>query len=333
MSSSIEACSSSNISLFLPAEVQDITLDDLFAELEEKEPDIRIFQDFLNQGGDINAQHLDADTLLNRAVKKGYQAIVTFLLEKNADLTIGDKDGDLPLHNAAWHCQSTIAILLLDHGADPSVCDKQQFTPLHQAAFKGQKDLVKRLLKNPLTDVNAKSRGDYTALHATAVTNKFEIAKMLIARGAKIDDQDADGRCALFWAASLGYTQIVNLLLENSASIDLKDQEGRDIFRMASINKQEEILKQLAEKLQRLRTKKHPKARQGRRAAIVSFGPISASAMGSKSMPAIPKQHLERPAPPPKAHSLPELFPLCSYKQVEAGKAETDKYQEHYIML
>ena len=54
-----------------------------------------------------------------------------------------------------------------------------------------------------------------------------ETVKLLMERGANIEDKDIDGHTPLLLAAKWGKTETVKLLIERRANIEAKDSKGR----------------------------------------------------------------------------------------------------------
>jgi uncharacterized protein len=88
------------------------------------------------------------------------------------------------------------------------------FTPLHLACFYGHRDAVACLLKwgaNP----SGRSRNIIagTPVHEAANTGQSDILMMLLAHGARVNATDSNGWTALHFAASKGFTDIVETLV------------------------------------------------------------------------------------------------------------------------
>ncbi|TGZ74094.1 hypothetical protein CRM22_001132, partial [Opisthorchis felineus] len=69
-------------------------------------------------------------------------------------------------------------------------------SPLHQACFRGHVDVAEYLLQNG-ADVNSKDQKQgYTALMFAAITGNRPLIKLLLQRGARINDTNKIGRTA-----------------------------------------------------------------------------------------------------------------------------------------
>ena len=96
---------------------------------------------------------------------------------------------------------------------------------LDKAVSENDVDAVKRLLSQG-ADVN-RSPFAFPPLATAASHGRTELAKMLIAAGAKVNAiESLSGGTALFWAAFNGHAEAVKLLLEKGADPNLKTKDG-----------------------------------------------------------------------------------------------------------
>ena len=146
-------------------------------------------------------------------------------------------------------------------------------------------DLVAvRNLLNQGSDVNeADSDGD-SALSCAARLDYTDIARLLIEKGAPIDSRNIDGDTPLMaviysYGSSFGgyYSQkkedIIRLLLEKGASLDLKNNDGATALNLAKdrhLTTVVKILKETAEKRERLAAKLAAQHAEDKRRALVA---------------------------------------------------------------
>jgi len=201
----------------------------------------------INAGADVDALDNDGITPLMCAVEEGEIAIVKLLLEK-ADVNVRSKYGDTalffaqdveiaqllldkgalvdaqdnseetPLINALnGNTGEDIAVLLLKYGANFHFFDFEGRTPLMRAVEYDYKDVFRWLLDHG-ADVNEKGESDdVTALILAAVYGRTEMVKLLLEKGALVNEEDCDGDTALICAIREGNGQIVDLLLDAGA--------------------------------------------------------------------------------------------------------------------
>jgi hypothetical protein len=179
-------------------------------------------------------------------------AIVRHLLDHGADPRLADEQGKTPLlmllrSSPPPKVRDTVLEWLLDAGADPyaemNVPPEERFRPGHHcvvwAASDANMTLLKRLERFPpeaLTravandhlqalrlmldrgsDVNAKTQGGYTALHAAVGNDREEVVEELLRRGADVNARDNTGQTALHVAASWGNVSIARRLVAAGA--------------------------------------------------------------------------------------------------------------------
>jgi ankyrin repeat protein len=99
---------------------------------------------------------------------------------------------------------------------------------------------VRRLLDRGV-DPNKRYGNNLTALMWAAgfsdgagVEDMDEILKLLIARGAVLDDRDNRGRTALMIAAATGHLSATELLLSHGADATLRDNGGKSAADLAA---------------------------------------------------------------------------------------------------
>ena len=99
--------------------------------------------------------------------------------------------------------------------------DSDHSTPLHCAVWKGHKDIVELLLKHG-ADVNAKNQNEHwgdTPLHAAAHANQRDIAEILIAHKADVNAKNSSGRTPLAETEFHKAKQVAKLLGEHGATL------------------------------------------------------------------------------------------------------------------
>jgi ankyrin repeat protein len=122
--------------------------------------------------------------------------------------------------NYLWNACPRQALNLLR--ADPSLVNmrdgEDQCTPLHHAARFGYKDVVVWLIGHG-ADVNAKAYNEFTPLH---LTERKDIAQILIKAGADLDQKDVWGNTALQNAAEEQHREVVEAILESGYKLNFR---------------------------------------------------------------------------------------------------------------
>jgi ankyrin repeat protein len=161
---------------------------------------IDVLEVLVLEKADVNQGTKDNFTPLYMAVEKQDLKIIKFLLEHGAKLDLAGNTGDQPIHMASALCNLFIMKILLDKGANIESQSNIGTTPLHEVVDKANLNLQPDLEK------------------------KLNAAKYLIARGAKIDAPNKEGKTALELVDS-NSMELINVL-EHPENIVLEDIES-----------------------------------------------------------------------------------------------------------
>jgi len=200
------------------------------------------------------------------AIKKGNSERVGELLKQRpALMKASTKNGTTPILLAVYADHPEIVESLLATGIEPNIFEaaatgrlqrvrellKKQptlakayspdgWTALHLNW--GHLDIVELLLKRG-ADINAVSRNKFiaTPLQGAVVGKRIQLARLLIARGAKVSPRGEGGDSPLHECAGNGAIEIARLLLDHGADINAKDDEGKTPLAIALEYKQSEM--------------------------------------------------------------------------------------------
>lgn len=205
-----------------------------------KAGETQIIELFLAHGAAIDARDLDGSTALFLAAEADRPAAVETLIAHGANVDLPGRSGITPVGAAAFMGSEQLVRLLLDKGADANTVDGTGKTAICYAAGRGFPAVVRRLLDRGV-DPNKRYGNDLTALMWAAgytdeagVNDMDEILKLLIERGAHVDDIDNRGRTALMIAAATGHTSAAELLLSHGADAALRDKSGKSAGDLAA---------------------------------------------------------------------------------------------------
>uniref|UniRef100_A0A3P8Z7X9 Protein kinase domain-containing protein n=1 Tax=Esox lucius TaxID=8010 RepID=A0A3P8Z7X9_ESOLU len=168
--------------------------------------------------GEVQKKKL-CDAIRNKDMSK----LMKILQPQDVDLLL---DGGCSLlhHAVTQGNEEAVKFLLLSH-ANTNLANARGSTPLHLATEKHQKGLAELLLGRRSTNANARDEDQYTALHCAAQNGDEAIARLLLDRGASINETDAQGRTPAHIACQHGHENVVRVLLSRGADIHVR---GRD---------------------------------------------------------------------------------------------------------
>ncbi|KAG6033296.1 hypothetical protein E4U41_006944 [Claviceps citrina] len=171
---------------------------------------------------------------LHTAAREGHVSTAEALLHTDPKLsTKRDDDGRCAIHWAASSNNVEIVTLLAGQKTfDPDVQDDSGWTPLMIAASLPDSEPVLRVLLSKGADVNEKTSNGQTALHFVASKKNTDIARLLLDssssshRPASTQVRDRRGQYPIHRAAAAGSVPMVSLLLQHRSPLNATDQEG-----------------------------------------------------------------------------------------------------------
>ena len=160
---------------------------------------------------------VDGYTALQQASWKGHTELVNFLLDRGADANLGDSLNRRPLYFAIINKHYNTVRVLLTKRADPLLADDNcGCAPLHWATRVGRTDMAELLLAHG-AEVDQVDSNGHTSLHEAAWLNSIDLAKLLLAHGADPSAQstkdDGLGSSPLHFAVRNNNINMVTLLL------------------------------------------------------------------------------------------------------------------------
>ncbi|HEX2919806.1 MAG TPA: ankyrin repeat domain-containing protein [Bacteroidales bacterium] len=161
----------------------------------------------------------NGNTPLNIACRgfKGDPVIIKYLINKGAKVNTKNDGGSTPLHGACWSCELDIIELLVTRGADVNARETYGGTPLRYALEPLEKAVF--LIEHG-ADINATSEGKTILHYALSFGSSDDLSKVLIEKGAIINQRDRFGNTELHLAAMKGFTQVAELLVKHGAKIN-----------------------------------------------------------------------------------------------------------------
>ena len=205
--------------------------------------DYKIMKLLLKKGADVNGLIDNCRTIVMSASSKGYQDIVELCLNYNCDLNITDEFGWTALTLACVNDHVNIVELLLNAGASPNVKrGNNGQTGLILVSNKGYFEIAKLLLLKgadpSITDINQN-----TALHYSIVNGYQNITVLLLENNANPNALNYEQLTPLVLASKIGCYDIVKLLLDRGADANISDNDGWTCIMYASQFGHEDIVK------------------------------------------------------------------------------------------
>lgn len=145
--------------------------------------------------------------------------VVKLLISKGADVNAdcGDGYSVLMLLCLSPKIPKPMVELFISQGADVNgKCGGSGPTPLMYAAGAGRCDLAQLLLAKG-AKVNDALKNGMTALMAAALKNRVEMVKLLLKKGADVNMKNTDGNTALAIAVKHGFKEVADVLRKNGA--------------------------------------------------------------------------------------------------------------------
>jgi ankyrin repeat protein len=166
----------------------------------------------------VRATTRDGMTALHFAARAGFVDVVDVLLRHHADVNALDNRGRSALmeacHGGPWKHEPADEIVqrLLDHGAQ---------IDLFQAAAMGRTDLVASLLDRDASLLDIPDAQGKTALFHAAHNNRLAAVKLLVERGADVNQTDAVGTAALHRTSGQCSDELIQYLIDHGADAHL----------------------------------------------------------------------------------------------------------------
>lgn len=203
--------------------------------------DLMAINAFLDGGINPNAQDGDGRTVLISAAARGDLDVLNALLTRGADPNVKDKRGYTALSHAVEAMYEDVVDALMNRPNLDTNSQGLNGRPVLLAyVWRDDKARVEKLLAHG-ANVNAQDADGDTALHGAARSGNVEIARILLDKGANLNAKNNQGGTPLMWAAVYGHEDAAQLLLSRGADSSLKDNEGVTAAEWAVRNKRENV--------------------------------------------------------------------------------------------
>jgi ankyrin repeat protein len=167
----------------------------------------------------LYSKNKDGQTCFHIAAEKGYFNIVEYFLKEKKLLQYIehiDNNSNSSLHSATSNGHSSIVQMLLDLGADANAKNEENVTALDLSCRKGFFEISKNLIttSNLTSQDSNNDDGDYP-LHVACYEGAHEVVKLLLLKGAKIDQLNQENKNCLDIAINRGHREVIRVLLSD----------------------------------------------------------------------------------------------------------------------
>lgn len=233
--------------IFLPVVLGSGVEGDIFRSVDKG--DLQKVVMYLTNNGNPNQMDVKGRSLLARAAYRGHEDIAEMLLEAGASVDLEDDQNITPLYQASSAGHDAIVRLFLPRSRDINHADARGVTALHIASKKGQTAAVQELCLSPALEVNRQTTEEKeTALWLGCSQGHLSTVEMLLHHGSiAVDLADGHGVTPLLIASYYGYAGIVRLLLAKGANVNQVRDNGISPLIVASYQGHEETVRILAE--------------------------------------------------------------------------------------
>jgi uncharacterized protein len=176
-------------------------------------------EQFITRGANVNATEVDGTSLLMRAIHGGFPEIAKLLIDAGARLSATNRYGVNPLYLAARRSDASTTRELLAAGADANTSLPEGETVLMTAAKAGSAEIVRMLLAGRSGIARPTFRDS-----AGAATSGYGAAAVTgVGPDNRADPNAKEGRygqTALMWAAAEGHVEVAQLLIAAGANVN-----------------------------------------------------------------------------------------------------------------
>ena len=202
---------------------------------------VTIIKILVNGGADLNIRDVDQDTPICNAVWSSKIEVLEYLAKKaKLDIVGGARGG--PLHIACLRSQLRPVKVLVDAGADVNLLDPSCGTPLQSAckscrnsSKEEQNSVIFYLINEANVNLNIIGGLLGCAINAACGWSSFEVVKLMLEKGTRIDIRDPMGRMAIHFAAAASMESF-QLILDSGADVEVADNTGRTALHWAAIS-------------------------------------------------------------------------------------------------
>ncbi|XP_071108967.1 serine/threonine-protein phosphatase 6 regulatory ankyrin repeat subunit B-like [Haliotis cracherodii] len=135
-------------------------------------------------GANVSQVDDDGDNILHYASSGGHPEIVKYILSQDfVDINHRGNYGGTPLMRAAYNGNIQVFDLLVSKGGQTPLTDDNGDNILHLATLRGRVEMVKYILSQNMTDINARDKDGDTAAMIAKRKGQHGVYNFLVSRG------------------------------------------------------------------------------------------------------------------------------------------------------
>ncbi|XP_067653211.1 serine/threonine-protein phosphatase 6 regulatory ankyrin repeat subunit B-like [Haliotis asinina] len=194
-----------------------------------------VFDGLVRKGADLSVIDEDGDNILHWACRGGNVKIVNYILMRNSvNINRKGRGGLTPVMLAAWRAKRKVFDSLVKKSADLSGFENYGKNILHLACEGTNVEIVKRILRLHIVDINCRFN-EMTPLLLAVKYQPRNVFQLLLESGADPSLVNRDGDNALHLACMRGDEEIVKQVLKlHSLNINCRGSKGRTPLLLAA---------------------------------------------------------------------------------------------------
>jgi len=205
---------------------------------------VAVVRALLEAGAKVDGRNDFKQTAAFLAIRRGDASMLAVLRRAGADVLARDEEGATAMFRAVTEGHTPMVKMLLAAGADPNERSRRfRGRPLHGAATRDRPDIAKLLLAAGAR-VDVRDHADFTPLMCAAYRGSTATARVLLPRTRPQDRNEA-----LLLAAVEGDLSVVKLLVAAGADVTYRSELGNTALSLARKRKRAAVVAFLARTL------------------------------------------------------------------------------------
>ncbi len=189
------------------------------------------------------------ENMKNAIARNDIAFLETYRNQYDINYRFSDENNDTLLLYAISDKNSEAYHFFLKNGANLNLINNEGEGVIHAIIYSGVTERLLIFINNYTFNINERSIDGVTPLLLSILTEKYEMAKILIEAGADINIGDNENNTPLHIASWFGSFETVKLLIDNGADLRVKTQKGNYPLALAVNGNHDKIVRYLFEKI------------------------------------------------------------------------------------